>query len=507
MALSNPRELLLTEFAVSGYGSRHEKQNKSASRLVFGVWPRDTLSMRRIDGVAVVKAAQMIAAEDHAMAGGTSVDLLMARAGAAIAEAVWRFGGGQAVLVVCGPGNNGGDGYVAARLLRELGLSVRLAASAPPKTGVASRAAAGWTGPVEILDDHTRPAPVLVDALFGTGLTRMLANDLALPLKRLSYAAAFRVAVDLPSGVGSDDGAWLGAARADLTVVLGALKPAHLLQPAAGLSGTLRVADIGIKVESDVHVVARPDLPLPQSGDHKYRRGMAVIVAGAMPGAALLAAAAAQRAGAGYVVLAADHDVAGGASALVRRSFADAIGDARAGAIVIGCGLGQSSAARTQLDMAIASPCALVIDADGLNLLNDADLAGLAKRTAPLILTPHQGEFSRLFGHGSGSKVDRAIAAAQRLGGVIIYKGADTVVAAPSGRAAINPAAPAWLASAGTGDVLAGIAGAMLARGLEPFEAACAAVWLHSDAARRAGAALVADDLPCHLAAALGSCA
>ncbi len=441
-------------------------------------------------------------AEDAVMAGGTSVDVLMERAGAAVAENVWRFGGGHETLILCGPGNNGGDGYVAARMLHSRGIDVRVAASGEPRTDVAQRARANWTGPVETFDETTVPAPILVDALFGIGLSRALDQAIAAPLERLARMAKFRIAVDLPSGVGADDGAMLGVAQMDLTLALGSLKAAHLLQPAAGLCGAVFVADIGITAASAVHVIARPMLPFPQSDDHKYRRGMVLVASGDMPGAAMLAAISAQRAGAGYVILDADNAQSAPHS-IVRRSFDAALADQRTSAVVIGPGLGQSERARGQLAAAIASKLPLVIDADGLNLL---DLASLSNRTEPLILTPHESEFARLFGASSGSKIDRTRDAAKRSGATIILKGSDSVVAAPDGRVAVNPAASPWLASAGTGDVLAGIAGAMLARGLPAFEAACAAVWLHSDAARRAGPALIADDLAHRLGASLAAC-
>lgn len=441
-------------------------------------------------------------AEDAVMAGGTGVDALMERAGAAVAQSVWRFGGGRETLILCGPGNNGGDGYVAARILHAHGLGVRVAASGEPRTEVAQRARAGWIGPVETFDEKTVPAPILVDALFGIGLSRALDQAIAAPLERVARLAKFRIAVDVPSGVGADDGAMLGAARMDMTLALGSLKPAHLLQPAAGLCGAVFVADIGIAAASAVSVIVRPMLAFPQSDDHKYRRGMVLVASGDMPGAAILAAISAQRAGAGYVILDGD-DAQSVPHSIVRRSFDAALADQRTSAVVIGPGLSQSEPARGQIAAAIASNIPLVIDADGLNLLA---LSDLANRTVPLILTPHEGEFARLFGAASGSKIDRARDAANQSGATIILKGSDSVIASPDGRVAVNPAASPWLASAGTGDVLAGIAGAMLARGFPAFEAACASVWLHSDAARRAGPALIADELAHHLGASLAAC-
>lgn len=448
----------------------------------------------------------MRAAEDAVIVGGTNVDMLMDRAGRGIAKGALRFAGGMPALILCGPGNNGGDGFVAARYLRAMGSTVRVAGLGQPRSSAASAAADAWGGPVEPLDQAT-PAPLLIDCLFGTGLARPLHVAVSDALLRLAAAARLRIAVDLPSGVATDDGRLLSPVpRFDLTLAPGALKPAHLLQPAAGHCGRVAVIDIGLgSTASRLVEVARPVLAPPTAQDHKYSRGMVAVVGGAMAGAALLAASAAQRAGAGYVLLAGGPG-GGGPLALVHRPGTDAIRDERIGALVIGPGLGRDGAARGSLAAALDAGRPLVIDADALVLLEGAPerLASLPHRP---ILTPHEGEFAKLFGALPGSKVDRARAAAVRSGAVVVLKGADSVVADPAGRAAIAPPAPAWLASAGTGDVLAGIVGAMRARGLDPFDAACAALWLHAAAARGAGPGLIADDLIGHLPAALGACA
>ncbi len=451
----------------------------------------------------ILTAAQMRAAEDVVIASGTSVDVLMERAGAAVAEAAYRFGGGRRVLVLCGPGNNGGDGYVAARILKAQGVDVKVAALREPRAPAALRAWALWTDSVSTLAD-AQHAPVLIDALFGTGLARPLEEDVIAEVARLS-THAFSIGVDLPSGVNTDDGSDLGATATDLTLALGSLKPAHLLHPAAGKCGAVRVADIGLAIDSAMHAIAQPRLSAPGPEDHKYKRGMVVVIGGAMAGAAQLALMGAQRAGAGYVVLT-GHSTPR-SSAVVTRPCAIALDDPRVGALVIGPGLGRTASARADLDRALESAHPLVLDADALTLLSDGDLDTLKKRPFPVILTPHHGEFSARFGEMTGSKIDRAHAAAARFGGTIIFKGADSVVASHDGRIAVAANAPHWLASAGTGDVLAGIAGAMLARGLDAHDAAVAAVWLHNDAARRAGAGLIADDLGLHLSAALGDCA
>ena len=450
----------------------------------------------------ILTAAEMQAAEAEAMARGDTVESLMERAGAAVAAAVQRFGGDRPVLVLCGPGNNGGDGYVAARLLAAQGVRVHVAALGEPGTEAARAARQGWKGAVETLDS-VRPASVLVDALFGTGLSRPLSEDVSLAVGRLRDAAHFTIAVDVPSGVGSDSGAYLGAAPANFTLALGALKPAHLLYPAAALCGAVMVADIGVPVSGTVWPLARPALRAPSADSHKYRRGLVGIASGAMPGAAGLAAMAAQRC-AGYVLLA-GHAQTGLPHSVVRRDWQGILADSRVGALLVGPGLGRDDAARRILDQALASAFPLVLDADALVLLRLEDLARLRARAAPSILTPHEGEFAALFDAASGSKILRARAAAAQSGAFVVHKGADTVIAAPDGETRIASGAPGWLASAGTGDVLAGIVAGLLSGGMGPFEAACAGVWLHGEAARLAGPALIADDLPTHIPAALGT--
>ena len=449
----------------------------------------------------VLTAAETRVAEQVAMAAGVSVDTLMERAGLALARAVWRFGGGRSTLILCGPGNNGGDGYVAARLLQSWGVTVRLAALLPPATDVSKRAAAGWSGKVEGLAG-VDTAPILVDAIFGTGLSRALDADLVATLKRLRAAARMVIAADVPSGVETDSGADLGAISVDVTVALGALKPAHLLQPAASLCGHIVSADIGLAPESTRQVIARPMLKTPSATDHKYTRGLVTILSGDMKGAARLVASAAVRSGAGYVVLAGDPEATGIPLSIVHRTPDAALADARVSAIIVGPGLGRTGAAEASVMQALQTGKPVVLDADALHLIRPGQIA---RHTAPVILTPHKGEFEAMFGKLPGSKIDQALAAAAASGATVIFKGADTVVASPDGRVGLSAQSSPWLSSAGTGDVLAGIAGAMLARGLDAHEAACAAVWLHNRAAHLAGPALIADDLCQRLPEALAA--
>jgi ADP-dependent NAD(P)H-hydrate dehydratase / NAD(P)H-hydrate epimerase len=445
-------------------------------------------------------AAEMRAAEEAAIAAGTPVEELMERAGKAAAEAIWRFAGPLPTLVLCGPGNNGGDGYVIARALRDRGVAVRVAALADPKSNAARAARESWDGPVEALAE-ARPAPLLVDALFGTGLARPLDAAVSGRLLGLAARARARIAIDLPSGVATDDGAILSPVPDyDLTITFQTLKPAHLLQPAARHMSRLVVADIGIAAASNLSEIGRPVLRMPGPDDHKYKRGYVLVEAGRMPGATALVAAAAARVGAGYVRIHGRDAVRNVPHAIVQGGGPDLpLEDPRVNAVAVGPGFGTCDQMAGILNLILHSGRPLVLDADALTLIADTGLNWFRHGSPDAILTPHEGEFARLFPALTGSKVDRARAAAAQSGAVIVYKGADTVVAAPDGRAAIAPPAPAWLASAGTGDVLTGIVAARLAALGDPFAAACEAVWLHGRAAERAGPGLIADDLIANL--------
>jgi hydroxyethylthiazole kinase-like uncharacterized protein yjeF len=447
-------------------------------------------------------------AEGVAIAAGTSAETLMERAGAAASEAIWRFAGALPALVLCGPGNNGGDGYVIARLLAERGIGVRVAALDEPKTPAAAAARARWSGVVEPLGD-AEPAPLLIDALFGTGLQRPLDDALAQHLGHLAAAARIKVAIDLPSGVASDDGCILSPVPTfDLTVTFATLKPSHLLQPAARHMGRIVVADIGVGAESLLEEIGKPHLVAPGPADHKYSRGYVAVIGGEMPGAAALTAAAALRGGAGYVRLVGEGVVPGLPSAVVQSDAEPeaVLADSRVGAVALGPGLGRGEKARALLQRALASSVPLILDADALTLAAAKGPEVFRRALQQPILTPHAGEFTRLFEHRQGDKVEQARRAAAASGAVIVYKGPDTVVAAPDGRAAIASSASHWLATAGSGDVLTGIVAAMRAFGLEAYEAACAGVWLHGRAATRAGPGLIADDLLVHLPGAFAEC-
>ncbi|WP_347304309.1 NAD(P)H-hydrate dehydratase [Croceibacterium sp. TMG7-5b_MA50] len=455
----------------------------------------------------VLTAAQMRAAEAALIADGDSVDALMERAGAGAAEWVWRICAGRAVTVLCGPGNNGGDGYVIARILAERGVPVSVVAPLAPASDAAKAARARWGGePVAQAEGD-----VLVDCLFGTGLSRPLSDDLARLLAHLAGSHSRCVAVDLPSGVDCDTGDLFGRslARYDVTLALGAWKPAHWLMDTCDLMGERRLVSIGIdQVAGAGRLLQRPNLQAPPRNSHKYDRGLLAVVGGAMPGAGLLAARAAMRGGAGYVKLLVAERPDGAPDDLVvdARPLTDALDDPRIHAALIGPGLGRDAAADARLDVALASGVPLVIDADALHLLTPERLH---RRSAPLIVTPHAGELAavcKAFGVAAEGKVAQATALAAALDGVVIAKGPDTLVAGPDGALVFTPAASSWLSIAGTGDVLAGVVASQFAAGKQPMRAAENAVWLHGEAARIAGPVLVPNDLIAALPATWRAC-
>lgn len=448
----------------------------------------------------VLTVAQMRDAEEVLMAAGTGVDALMQRAGHGAGEWVRRLAGGRPVTVLCGPGNNGGDGWVIAQHLIEHGDPVVVVAAREPATAAARNARALYSGP--LAEAGALPSgEVLVDCLFGSGLTRPLAPELLGLLRDLAERHHRLVAVDLPSGVDADNGVPLNPdlPASSLTVVLGAWKFAHFAMPASVLCGELRLVDIGVDaMPGAARVLARPRIAAPAADAHKYMRGMLGIVGGAMPGAALLAADAAMAAGAGYVKLfaperpaAVPHDLV-----CVTTPLAEALDDRRIAALLVGPGLGRDAAARERLAAVLRRTCPAVLDADALVLLEPALLEG---RSDGLVLTPHEGEMARLeasFGlAGEGTKRERAGALARAASAVVVLKGPDTVIASPDGDLVLAPRAPSWLSVAGSGDVLAGLTASRLAVTRDPLRGAGEAVWLHGEAARQAGPAFTASGL------------
>jgi len=473
------------------------------------------------DDFALLTNEEMRRADAMALERGTPGLQLMERAGQAVAQAVegrWRR---QRVLVLAGPGNNGGDGYVAARHLQERGWPVTVAAIANTLADTdAATARQKWTGAVRPatlreLDD----CDLVVDAMFGAGLSRPL-EGIALELTQSINARQVpTIAVDVPSGVGGDDGAVRGAApQAALTVTFFRAKPGHWLLPGRSLCGEVAVADIGIPaavldtIKPRCHrndpALWRNLLYWPRLDDHKYRRGHLLVFGGDMTGAGRLAARGARRSGAGLVTVAAEPALlplyAADQPGLITiptpapEALSKLVASRRIAAMLIGPGAGVGGATKRLALAALSAERSVLIDADALSVFaGDVDRLAQAIRS-PVVVTPHEGEFARLFPDlpPTGGKLARAREAAKRLGAVVVFKGADSVIAAPDGRALLNGNASAWLASGGTGDVLAGLVAGMLAQGLPPFEAAAAGVWMHGAAGAAAGPGLIAEDLP-----------
>jgi NAD(P)H-hydrate epimerase len=472
----------------------------------------------------VLTTAEMAAADAFAVAQGIPSLTLMENAGRAVAEEIAARFAPCRVVVLCGPGNNGGDGYVAARLLKARGFDAVVARNTVGK-GDAAAMAARWEGRTVPLERAAlEGAALIVDALFGAGLSRPLEGVYALIADSANAAGLPIVAIDVPSGLSGDSGRPLGdtVVRAGLTVTFFRRKPGHLLLPGRMLCGVLVVADIGIAPAAAEGVTLHensPGLwryPWPALDGHKYARGHCVVVSGPAhaTGAARLAARGALRIGAGLVSVASPPDaVAVNASQLTAvmvkivaggEGLAALLADSRFNAVVMGPGLGVGAGTRALVMAALAGGRpdqrpALVLDADALSSFHDDPDALFARLHGRCVLTPHAGEFGRIFPgllEKAVSKVEAARMAASRSGAVMLLKGADTVIASPDGRAAINANAPAFLATAGAGDVLAGFIGGLLAQGMASFEAACAGAWLHGAAAAAFGPGLIAEDLP-----------
>ncbi|TIM57583.1 NAD(P)H-hydrate dehydratase [Mesorhizobium sp.] len=462
---------------------------------------------------------------------------LMRNAGAAVAAVVLaRFPAARRVHVLCGPGNNGGDGYVVARILQDSAVDVLMWASGFPKAGSDAALAASEcpVRPRPLSEFAAEAGAILVDALYGAGLSKPLSGDAAKAVEVATELNLPVVAVDLPSGVSGESGQVLGQAfHARITVTFARKKPGHLLLPGREMCGELVLADIGIgdgivaQLEPRTFENTPPlwlgNFPVPAVDTHKYRRGHVCVFSGgpSATGAARLSALAAARSGAGAVtVLSPANGLQANAahltSIMLRKadSIADVqefIGDRRPTAFVLGPGFGVGEKTRDFAVGVLATgqrqdgrADGLVLDADGITSFRDTPkvLFEAARRlnTPALVLTPHEGEFARLFPDIAGdrnlSKLAKARSAAERAGAIVVYKGADTVIAAPDGRAAINGNGAPWLATAGSGDVLSGVIAGFLAQGMPAFEAACAAVWIHAEAGSRFGPGLIAEDLP-----------
>lgn len=482
-------------------------------------------------GMEVLTTAEMERADRLTIAAGTPGFALMLSAGQAVAEAAMLLVEEGAILVVAGPGNNGGDGFVVAAELAARGreVSVILLCDRDSLQGDAASAAKGWKHPVLPFNPQAIGKPALIiDALFGAGLNRPVTGEPHDVIEAINANGAPVLAVDLPSGINGTSGAVMGVAvRATETVTFFRRKPAHLLLPGRIHCGRVQVADIGI----DPHVLEeirpqtfenipqtwREAFPVPRIDGHKYARGHAIVVSGdiAATGAARMSARGSLRAGAGLVTLASPRDAlavnAAALTAVMVRpidtvvEFAELLADRRFNACVIGPGAGLGERTRNFVLTALSAKRGLVLDADALTSFAEAPdrlfEAIKASHDPQVVLTPHEGEFPRLFSdisnkHPLRSKLERVRAAAERSGAVVLLKGPDTVVASPDGRATIAANAPPWLATAGAGDVLSGIIAGLLAQGVAAFEAASIGVWMHGEAAREAGPGLIAEDLP-----------
>ncbi len=497
---------------------------REKSRMI----PLDAEGMRRL---AVLSPEEMYRADALAMKGGTPGTVLMDNAGWCVARAIMRRCAPCRVLVACGPGNNGGDGFVVARFLAERGwpVTVALPGERARLTGDAGWAAGKWDGETKSLDPALPDGfELVVDALFGAGLSRPLTGTAAQFVERLNacrHAGLCRtVAVDVPSGLDGATGRPRGeiVVEADLTVSFFREKPGHLLLPGRELCGELEIRDIGIPDAVLEEIRPRtfanaPDLwrePLPElpADTHKYRRGHLLVVSGdeTHTGAARLAAAAGLRTGAGLVTVASPTSALATNAAhltaimLARcdtpEDLAAIIHDRRIRALVIGPAAGVNDRTRGMVLKALSVPgLQVVLDADALTVFREDPetlFDAIRSRDGATVLTPHDGEFARLFPEMEGDRLSRARAAAAVSRAVMLLKGADAVIAGADGAAVINHNAPPRLATAGSGDVLAGMTGALCAQGMPAFAAACAAVWMHGEAARRAGPAMTAEDLP-----------
>jgi len=480
--------------------------------------------------IELLTNAETAQADRLAVAGGISSTELMENAGRAVADHVSaNYPTGTRVAVVAGPGNNGGDGYVTARILASRGCEVRLLRVGLARKGDAGRAAQQWKGPVaDANPSGIAGADLIVDALFGAGLDRVVSGPAAAMIEAINASSAAVVAVDLPSGINGDSGAVMGVAvRARETVTFFRRKRGHLLLPGRLHAGALSVADIGIpgsvlaKIGPRAFVNEPPlwlrHFPRPRADGHKYDRGHAVVVTGDLShsGAARLAARGALRAGAGLVTIASPRkalevNAAASLAVMVRQvdgapELTKFLRDPRINAVVLGPGGGVGAAMRAKVRVALNGARAVVLDADALTSFADNPTA-LAKaikgrKGFATILTPHEGEFRRLFNKLDEVshvpvKLEKAAVAARITGAILLLKGPDTVVAAPDGRIAVAANAPPWLATAGSGDVLAGMIAGLLAQDMPAFEAVAAAVWLHGEAAAAFGPGLISEDLP-----------
>lgn len=467
-------------------------------------------------GRPILTPQEMRAAEEDLFSKGTDSFDLMQRAGNAVAEFVHAKWPEGRIQVLCGPGGNGGDGFIAAARLATLWREVEVFCLVGKEalTGDAAKAAAEWDGEIKPLEAALEgPHDIVLDALFGGGLSRPLDGIAA----KLAERGGRVVSIDVPSGIDGESAKPLGPCfRAEGTITFAALRPAHVLLPGAAYCGGVFVADIGVPVQTQLlensPLLWGRNLPQPGQGSHKHARGHMAVVSGnaASTGAARLAGRAGLRAGAGLVTLLSPPDAvainASHLTAIMLKEVANAQQLREtiesASTVILGPAAGINTGTRKNVECLLSTDAKAVLDADALTVFADDRDALYKQLRADDLITPHIGEFKRIFGGLLDTEVNKVQAtrkAAQMAGCVVLLKGPDTVIAKPDGMAIVNTHATRWLATAGSGDVLAGIAGGLMAQGVDTFTAAAMASWLHGEAGRRVGAGLISEDLEAQL--------
>jgi NAD(P)H-hydrate epimerase len=472
--------------------------------------------------LALLSAEQMRAAENATIAAGTPGFILMKQAGEKAAHTIMERFSPSPILVLCGPGNNGGDGFILAQTLLEHGWPVNLWASSHELSGDAKEASKMYRGNRigDITSEPLESYSLIVDALFGTGLTRNIENEFNTVIEDVNNAKAHVIALDIPSGVHTNTGDVMGnAIEANHTITFSHAKPGHFLLPGKNLTGDLITLDIGIELGGispetyqNTPLLWRNHFPQPHVHSHKYNRGYTLVIGGPITktGAAKLASRSALRIGSGLVSIACDRESlpiyatsqAAVMTVLIEQEsdFTTLLDDERINSVVIGPGAGLTDQTKNRVRNILNAGKHCVLDADALRLFSEHPDMLFKHINGSCILTPHEGEFQHLFNNISvdmeADKLTRACQAAKLSGATIIYKGSDTVIATPEGKAALSSHTASSLATAGTGDVLAGLCGGLLAQGMSAFESAAAASWIHAEAATLFGPGLIAEDLP-----------
>ena len=464
----------------------------------------------------IVTTQQMIESEACAIISGISELTLMENAGKAVAQYVEEhYNNNHTILILCGPGNNGGDGFVIARLLHNIGYKISIAHYKTDKISPNMKHMMDKAKNIEILDllnDQINfDTDIIIDALFGTGISR--AFSLTKIVHYIANSPAKIIAVDIASGINSDTGEIMqNAIKADITITFAAKKLGHLLNPGKLYSGLVIAKDIGVDISTKYTAYENSptlwNIPHIEYESHKYSRGFAIINGGDIQctGAARLAAKAAQRSGAGVVTLASPLNAAhiyhsSLMSVMVKQydseqSFTQILSDKRISSILLGPGNGVNSETKQKILTALKHITRCILDADALTVFqDDHELLFENIKDSQVVMTPHEGEFHKLFPTCTGDKVIRAFDAAKLSNSIIVLKGNDTIIASPSGHVAVNSNAPSTLATAGSGDVLAGIITGLSSTGLDLFDCACAATWIHAECANYFGIGLIAEDI------------